>query len=100
VGRCQAGRWSMKPLMDVVSAPSPYPRRHRLRINPQAFLALSRFLLQPFQHRIPRRILSIPPAPAVFDECVVDIGAIKEEHISQGAPVLVVAVGLKRDFSP
>ena len=36
--RCQAGRWPMKPLMVLVSAPSPLPRRHRLRISPQAFL--------------------------------------------------------------
>ena len=64
------------------------------------FLRLSCFLLQPFQHRIPRRILPIPPAPAVFDQRVIDVGAIGQEHIGKGAPVLVVAVGLERDFLP
>jgi hypothetical protein len=32
--------------------------------------------LSPFQHRIPRRILPIPPAPVIFDQCVIDIGAV------------------------
>ena len=78
----------------------PLPRRHRLRIGPQPFLRLSRFLLQPFKHRIPRRILPIPPAPAVFDQRVIDVGAIRQEHIGKGAPVLVEAVRLERDFFP
>jgi len=54
----------------------PLPRRHRLRIGPQAFPSLSCFLLQLFQHRISWRILPIPPAPALFDEFVVDVRAI------------------------
>jgi hypothetical protein len=33
----------------------------------------------------------IPPAPAVFDQRVVDIRAIGQEHIGNGVRVLVVA---------
>jgi len=43
----------------------PLPRRHGMWIDPQAFLGVSCFLLSPFQHGIPRRILPIPRAPAV-----------------------------------
>ena len=38
---------------ELLSFP-PLPRRHRLRIGPQAFLSLACVLLQPFQHRISR----------------------------------------------
>jgi hypothetical protein len=38
-----------------------------------------------------RRIFPIPPAPALFDQQVIDVGAIRQEHIPKGAPVLVVA---------
>ena len=69
-------------------------------INPQAFLRLSRFFLQPFQHGITWRILPIPPAPPLFDECVIDVGATRQEHMGKGAPVLVLAVGLKDDIFP
>jgi len=31
---------------------------------------------------------------------VIDVGAIRQEHIGKGAPVLVEAVGLKCDFLP
>jgi hypothetical protein len=62
----------------------PLPRRDGCRIDPQPFLGLSRVLLQPFQHRIPRRILPIPPAPTVFDQRVIDVGAIGRS-ISAGA---------------
>jgi hypothetical protein len=31
---------------------------------------------------------------------VIDVGAIRQEHISNRAPVLVLAKGLKRDFFP
>jgi hypothetical protein len=29
---------------------------------------------------------------------VVDVSAVPQEHVSKGAPVLVLAVGLERDF--
>ena len=38
----------------------------------------------------------IPPTPAVYDQCVVDICAIQQKHISKSAPVLVEAVSLER----
>ena len=78
----------------------PLPWRHRLRISPQPFLGVSCILLQSIQHRIPWRILPIPPAPAFFDECVINVGAIQQEHISKSAPVLVLAVGLEDDIFP
>jgi hypothetical protein len=39
----------------------------RSRISPQTLLGFSCSLLQPFEHRISRHVLPIPPAPAVFD---------------------------------
>lgn len=33
--------------------------------------------------------------PAVFDQGVIDVGAIEETHIGKGAPIFVEAVGLK-----
>ena len=43
---------------------------------------------------------SVPPAPALIDEFLIEIHAIGEDHIAKGALVLVVAVSLKRDFLP
>ena len=57
-------------------------------ISPQAFLRFSCFLLQPFQHRIPWRIFPIPPTPAIFDQLMVDVGAIRQEHIGKGAAAM------------
>jgi hypothetical protein len=42
----------------------------------------------------------MPPAPAVFDQRVIDVGAIGQDHVSNGALVLVEAIGLKCDFFP
>lgn len=63
---------------------SPLPRRNGCQIDPQTLPRFSRFLLQPFEARIPQRILPIPPAPApaLFDERVIDVGATGREHIS------------------
>ena len=55
-------------------------------------LRASCVLLEPFWFRITRRILPIPPAPAVFDQRVVNVGAIAQEHIGKGTLVLVLAV--------
>ena len=49
---------------------------------------------------LPIHILPIPPTPTVFDQRVVDVGAIHREHISKGAPILVLAVGIERDIFP
>jgi transposase len=46
----------------------PLPRRHRLRIGPQAFPGFSCAPLQPFQHHILRRVARISPASALLDE--------------------------------
>jgi hypothetical protein len=64
-------------LSDSFSLP-PLPWRHMSPGNPQAFLGFSCFLLQPFKHCISWRILPIPPAPAVFDQRVIDVGAIRQ----------------------
>jgi len=56
------------------------------------FLAFLASFSKPFQHRIPRRILPIPPPPAVFGQRVIHVGAIKQEHLGKGTPVLVLAV--------
>ena len=40
----------------------------------------------------------MPPAPAVFDQLVIDVRSILQEYIGKGAPVLVEAVGLEGDF--
>jgi hypothetical protein len=100
---------SMTPLPTIPRPPTPQsfpsigigclngfnpsrPRRHRLWISPQPLPARSGIPLQPFEHRISRRILPIPPAPAVFDLHVIDVGSIRQEDITKGAPVLVEAV--------
>jgi hypothetical protein len=74
---------------------STLPRRHRLRIGPQAFPLLSRVLLQPFENDIPWRILPIPPAPAVLDQLLIEAHPIGQNHILDGALVLVEAVSLE-----
>lgn len=67
-------------------------------ISPQSFLRLSCGSLQPFQHPISRRILLIPPAPAIFNEYVIDIRSIHQEYVSKDAPVPIMSVGLDRHF--
>ena len=39
-----------------------------------------------------------PPAPALLYEFLIDVGAIRQEHITKSASVLVEAVRLKGDF--
>ena len=60
------------------------------------FSGLSCFLLQLLKLRIHRRILPIPPtpAPALFDELLIDVGAIGQKRIGNGAPVIVIAESL------
>ena len=62
------------------------------------FLGLSGVPLQPFQHSISRSLLPMPPAPAVLHQCVIDVGAIGENYISNGALALVEALSLKGNF--
>ena len=37
----------------------------------------------------------MPPTPAIFDQRVIDLRVIGQEHLSKGVPVLVLAVGLE-----
>jgi|SRR5215469_4695694 len=77
---------------------SPLPRRDRRRISPYAEPCSSCPSYQLFKDHIPRSILPVPPAPALFGQLVVDVASIREECIGHRAPVLVLAVGLERDF--
>jgi len=46
-------------------------------------------------------MLPIPPAPPLLHEFLIEIHAIRQEHlVSKGAPVLVEAVSLECDFFP
>lgn len=38
----------------------------------------------------------IPPARTLFDERVIDVGAVGQEHIGKGAPILVLAIDMER----
>ena len=40
------------------------------------------------------------PAPALLDQLLVEVHAIRLDHFSNRALVLVVAVGLEQDFFP
>jgi len=44
------------------------------------------------------RIFPIPPAPALFDQHVIDVLSVGQEDIRKGASVLVEAVGLDGHF--
>jgi hypothetical protein len=46
--------------------------------------------------QLSRRILVTAPAPALFDQRVIDVGGIGQEHIGKRALVLVCAVSLDR----
>jgi hypothetical protein len=85
-------------ILSTSTKSSPLPRWHRLPIGPQPYpgSACSRF--QFLKHHIPIRILPIPPAPAVFDQCVIDISSIRQKHIGKATTVFVLAMGVKRDF--
>jgi hypothetical protein len=47
---------------------------------------------------VSRDIPPIPPVPAVFNQRVVDVRSVQQEHVSKGAPVLVETVRLERVF--
>jgi hypothetical protein len=49
---------------------------------------------------IARRLLPIPPAPAVFDQRVIDVGPIGQTHLGKDAPRPIAAVGLEDDVFP
>ena len=42
----------------------------------------------------------MPPAPALSDEFLIDVRSIRQEHVSKGTPILVLAVRLERNFFP
>jgi len=68
--------------------------------NLQTVLSLPCILLQPLSFRIPGSVFPIPPTPAIFDQLMVDVGLIAQEHVSQRLSVLVLAMGLEDNISP
>ena len=72
---------------------------NRVQISPQATLRLACFLLQGSQTFI-LRVFPIPPAPALFDQVMIDVRSIRQDHISKDALVPVLAAGLNGDFLP
>ena len=71
-----------------------------MRIDPQASFGFSRFSFLLFQHYIPWRIPSIPPATAFLNQRVIDVRAIGQDHVSKDALVPIFPVSLKRNFFP
>jgi hypothetical protein len=43
-------------------------------------------------------MLPVPPAPAIPDQRVIDVGPFGQKHIGNGAPAFVLAVGVQRDL--
>ena len=60
--------------------------------------ALSLLLFLSLQAPYPQAHTSVPSAPAIFDKLVIEVGAIRQEHIGKGAPILVETVSLERDL--
>ena len=54
-------------LPDSEPSGDPFPFLHSHGDTGWEFPRLCGVLLEPFQHRIPRRIFPVPPEPAVFD---------------------------------
>jgi hypothetical protein len=67
-------------------------------IRPQALLLPSCFLLQALKFGISWSILSVPSVPTLLDEFLIDVRSIRQEHISEGVPLLVFAVSLNGDL--
>jgi len=61
-------------IASTVATPTAAPAADR-PLALSASLALRSLAL--IQHRIPWRILPIPPAPALFDQRVINVGAIR-----------------------
>jgi hypothetical protein len=73
---------------------SATPWRHQIQVCQQSTLAISGFNLKTLQCRISWCILPIPPAPTLFDQRVIGVPAIRQDHVTKGALVLVETVGL------
>jgi hypothetical protein len=61
-------------------------------VTPEVALRLSRLSLQFLQCDVAGRIFSVPPAPALLDEFLIEVRAIGQNHIAKDALVLVEAV--------
>src|SRR6185295_8071074 len=88
-----------KPALLTLFPLPPLPRRYGMRLQPQAQLRPSRFSLKILWLCIPLCKLSIPPTPSVLNEFMIDVRAIPQHHIGQGAPILVLTVGVEHDIS-
>ena len=87
---------SVSELMVVPLAPLPWLNRRR--VIPQSSFCFPRVRLNFFSCHICWHILSIPPAPALLYELLIEVHPIGQEHIGKGAPIIVCAVRLECDF--
>ena len=80
--------------------PPPLPRRDGIRVCPEpAFLGTG----VPFElreRRVGRRVLSVPPTHARFDECMGQVSPVREDHLPDRAAVPVAASSHNRDRLP
>src|ERR1035441_8062338 len=67
----------------------PLPRRHRLRLAPQPTLSIPRLLLQIPQHRLPARVLLIPPRQPGANDLLVQVAPIRQDDFGDGALIAV-----------
>jgi hypothetical protein len=70
---------------------SPLPRRHWMRVGPQAPSRGAGVRFEAAERHV-RRGLAEPPRPAKSDEFPVDVAAIRERHLGQPAPLVVWTV--------
>jgi len=71
-----------------------------VQVDPPATFRPSCRLFKPLKLRVERYILPIPPPPAVFDQCMIDVRAIRQKSIVKDASVLVLAASLERHVFP
>src|ERR1017187_5135749 len=75
----------------------PFPRCPRLRIDPQSALRRPRFLLQIPQHRLPARVLLIPPCQPGANKFLVQVPPIRQGDLGGGAFAPIDVADLHRD---
>jgi hypothetical protein len=70
-------------------ASAAFPRRHRLRIDPQPPLSIPGLLLQILQHRLPLRVLLIPSRQPCANKFLIQVAPIRQDDFGDGALVAV-----------
>lgn len=72
-----------------------HPRRHRLRVNPQALFRRLCFPLYPLQYRIPWAYFRYQQHQSSLTSSLLRLLPIGDKHIGNGPPILVLAECLK-----